>query len=73
MMEQLRKRGEWIAERRLAQVRSEIGAVLAAELPDDVRISGTGEGIALAGRRLKARLLADSSLRDIPFLVRAVR
>lgn len=73
MMERLRKRGEMLAERRLALVKVEIGAVLAAELPGDVRISETGEGITLAARRLKARLLADSSLRDIPFLVRAVR
>jgi hypothetical protein len=73
MMERLRKRGEMLAERRLALVKVEIGAVLAAELPGDVRISETGEGITLAARGLKARLLADSSLRDIPFLMRAVR
>lgn len=73
MMERLRKRGEALAEQQMVRVRGEIGAVLAAELPGDVRISETGGGIALAGRRLKARLLADSSLRDIPFLVRAVR
>jgi hypothetical protein len=73
MMERLRMRGEALAERRVGRAKAEIGAVLAAELPGDVRISETGEGIVLAGRRLKARLLADSSLRDIPFLLRAVR
>jgi hypothetical protein len=73
MMDRLRKRGEALAERRLARVKVEIAAVLAAELPGDVGISEAGEGIVLTGRRLKTRLLADSSLRDIPFLLRAVR
>ena len=73
MMEQVRKRGEALAERHMVRVRAEIGVALAAELPGDVQISETGEGVVLSGRRLKARLLADSGLRDIPFLLQAVR
>ena len=73
MMERLQKRGEVLAERRVARARAEIGAVLTAELPDDLQIGETGEGIEIAGRRLKARLLADSSLRDIGFLIRGAR
>ena len=73
MMERLQRRGEVLAEQRLARAKVEIGAALAAELSGDVRISETGEGVVLSGRQLKARLLSDSGLRDIPFLLRAVR
>ena len=73
MMENLRKRGEVHAERRLVRVRTEIGAVLADELPGDVRITESAAGIELEARRLHQRLTGHSGLRDIGFLMRAVR
>lgn len=73
MMEKLQKRGEAIAEQRLGRARSEIKSVLADELPDDVRIVETEDGIQLEAPRLGARLIENSGLRDVAFLMRAVR
>lgn len=73
MMDGLRKRGEQLAERGLARVRSEAVAALAEQVADDVRISETAEGVAMAGRRLQERLIANGSLRDIGFLLRSLR
>tara|TARA_R110002124_G_scaffold272013_2_gene441005 strand:- start:295 stop:513 length:219 start_codon:yes stop_codon:yes gene_type:complete len=72
-MDGLRKRGEQLAERGLARVRSEAVAALAEQVADDVRISETAEGVAMAGRRLQERLIANGSLRDIGFLLRSLR
>ncbi len=73
MMEKLRKRGESIAEQRLAHARSELKSVLAQELPSDVRIIDTAAGILVEAPRLKEQLIANSSLRDVAFLMRGVR
>jgi hypothetical protein len=73
MMEKLRKRGEVIAKQQLLRTKSEIKSVLRDELPDDIRIIETGEGIQLEARRLQQRLIDNSNLRDIGFLMRAVR
>ena len=73
MMEKLQKRGEVLAEQRLADAKSEIKSVLAEELPDDVQIVETDQEIQMQAPRLGARLIGNSSLRDIAFLMRAVR
>jgi len=73
MMEKMQKRGEALAEQRLAEARSEINSVLAEELPDDVQVVETDQGIQLEAPRLGARLIDNSSLRDIAFLMRAAR
>ncbi|MEO9599622.1 hypothetical protein [Parasphingorhabdus sp.] len=73
MMENLQKRGEALAEKRLLDTRSEIKSALAAELPGDVEIIETAEGVELKARRLSERLIENSSLRDVAFLMRAVR
>ena len=73
MMEKLQKRGEAIAEQRLARAKSEIKTALAEELPGDVRVTETAGGIRVEARRLKRRLIENSSLRDVAFLMRAVR
>jgi|GEM_PF-915225 len=73
MMENLRKRGEMLAEQRLKGARSEIRAVLADELPGDVRVVETATGIEVEGRRLHQRLIEYSGLRDIGFLMRGGR
>ncbi len=73
MMENLQKRGEVLARQRLAGVQSEIKSVLADELPSDIRITETPDGLQMEARRLKQRLLEHSSLRDIGFLMRGVR
>lgn len=70
MMEKLIKRGGMLADQRLAKVISAIKTVLAEELPDDVRIIETTGGIRLEASRLKDRLIENSSLRDVAFLVR---
>jgi len=73
MMEKLQKRGEAIAEQRLARAKSEIKSVLGEELPENVRVIETDEGITVEAPRLGARLIENSSLRDVAFLMRAVR
>tara|TARA_R110000824_G_scaffold65989_8_gene171476 strand:- start:679 stop:900 length:222 start_codon:yes stop_codon:yes gene_type:complete len=73
MMEKLLKRGEAIAETRLARARSGIKSILVDELPRDVRIIETDEGVSVEAPRLGARLIENSSLRDVAFLMRAVR
>lgn len=73
MMERLRKRGERLAESRLARVRSEVSTVLADEVPDDIRIDETAGGVVMTGRRLHERLIDNGSLRDIAFLMRGAR
>ncbi len=73
MMEKLQKRGEVIAKQQLLRTKYEIKSVLRDELPSDVRIIETADGIQIEARRLKQRLLDHSSLRDIGFLMRAVR
>ena len=73
MMERLRKRGETLVERRLAQVRSEVRGELAEEVPDDIRIEETADGVAITGRRLHERLIESGGLRDIGFLMRGAR
>lgn len=73
MMEKLSKRGEVIAERRLVHVKSEIKSALAEELSGDARVSITMAGVLVEGSRLKDRLIGNSSLRDVAFLMRGVR
>lgn len=73
MREKLQKRGEAIAEQRLAHAKSEIKSILAEELPGDVRVIETDEGIQVEAPRLGARLIENSSLRDVAFLMRAAR
>lgn len=73
MIERLRKRGEKLAASRLARVRSEVGTVLADEVPDDIRIEETAGGVLVTGRRLHERLIDYRSLRDIGFLIRGAR
>lgn len=73
MMEKLQKRGEAIAEKRLARTKSEIKSVLTDELPSDVRIIETTAGILVEAPRLKEQLIGNSSLRDVAFLMRGVR
>ena len=73
MMEKVQRRGELIAQQRLAGVKSGIKSVLAKELPEDVRVTETGGDFQLEAARLKQRLLDHSSLRDIGFLLRSVR
>lgn len=73
MMEKLQQRGEALAEQRLAEAKSEIKSVLVEELPDDVQVVETELGIQVQAPRLGARLIGNSSLRDIAFLMRAAR
>ncbi|PIX65917.1 MAG: hypothetical protein COZ43_08475 [Sphingomonadales bacterium CG_4_10_14_3_um_filter_58_15] len=73
MMEKLQRRGEMIAGQRLVRVKSEVKSVLMDELPADVRITETADGLQVEARRLKRRLLEHSGLRDIGFLMRGVR
>ncbi|ASK89554.1 hypothetical protein [Sphingorhabdus sp. SMR4y] len=73
MMEKLQQRGEALAEQRLAEAKSEIKSVLVEELPDDVQVVETELGIQVQAPRLRARLIGNSSLRDIAFLMRAAR
>tara|TARA_R110001606_G_scaffold148680_3_gene288726 strand:+ start:285 stop:506 length:222 start_codon:yes stop_codon:yes gene_type:complete len=73
MMEKLQKRGEAIAEQRLARAKSEIKSALAEELSGNVRVTETAGGIRVEARRLKRQLIENSSLRDVAFLMRAVR
>ena len=73
MMENIQKRGEMIAEQRLAAIESEIQSALTGELPGDARIIETAAGIEIKARRLKQQLIENSSLRDIAFLMRGVR
>ena len=47
--------------------------MLAEELPDEVQVMETDQGIQLEAPRLGARLIGNSSLRDIAFLMRAAR
>lgn len=73
MMEKLQRRGEVIAQGRLVRTRSEIKSVLIDELPADVRITETADGLQVEARRLQQRLVENGSLRDIAFLLRGVR
>ena len=73
MMEKLRKRGDAIIEQRLVDTRSEIKSVLGEELPGDIHISEIATGVLIEGARLKERMIANSSLRDVAFLMRGVR
>ncbi|WP_417593458.1 hypothetical protein [Parasphingorhabdus sp.] len=73
MMEKLQKRGVDLAEQRLDRVKSEIKSVLAEELPGDARVTETTKGIEVEACRLGEQLIENSSLRDVAFLMRAVR
>jgi len=73
MMEKLQKRGERIAKRRLDHAKSEIKSVLAAELPEDMQVAETADGIQVEARRLRQLLPENSTLRDVAFLMRAAR
>ncbi len=73
MMEKLQRRGETIAEQRLGHAKSEIKSVLADELPSDARVSITTTGVLVEAPRLKERVVENSSLRDVAFLMRGVR
>ncbi|MEH6715309.1 hypothetical protein [Parasphingorhabdus flavimaris] len=73
MMEKLQQRGEALGEQRLIRAKTEIKSTLAQELPADVQVIETEEGVVVEAPRLGARLIGNSSLRDIAFLMRAVR
>ena len=73
MMEKLSKRGQAIADQRLVQVKSEIKSALAEELPGGARVSIIPTGLLVEAPHLKERLIGNSSLRDVAFLMRGVR
>lgn len=73
MMDNLKKRGEAIAEKRLTQTKSEIKLALVEELPGDVQILETATGVEVEARGLREQLIENSSLRDVAFLMRAAR
>jgi hypothetical protein len=72
-MENLQKHVEALAQRRAVKIQTDAKTALAAELPDHVTISENRDGIVVAAPDLADMLIGDSSLRDIAFLMRAVR
>lgn len=54
----------------LARIADAAAARLAAEVPADIQVARTGEGMALRGRRLGVRALTDARLRDLTGLLR---
>jgi hypothetical protein len=54
----------------LAAVRDRVRDRLAAEVPADVAVIATDDGVALIGRDLAVRALTDARLRDLAGLVR---
>ncbi len=54
----------------LATVRDRVRARLAGEVPADVAVVATDDGVALIGRALGRRALTDARLRDVAALVR---
>lgn len=73
MMENLRKRGELLANQQAAKVQAKVKAVLTDELPYHVVISENRDGIVVEAPNLEDQLIGDSSLRDVAFLMRGVR
>lgn len=73
MMENLRERGELLANQQAAKVQAKVKAVLTDELPDHVVISENRDGIVVEAPNLEDQLIGDSSLRDVAFLMRGVR
>ncbi|MEO9634142.1 MAG: hypothetical protein ABJF89_05695 [Parasphingorhabdus sp.] len=73
MMDSLKKRGDVVAGKQLAQTKSEIKSALEEELPGDAQILETVEGVVVEADGLREQLLENSSLRDVAFLMRAAR
>lgn len=73
MMDQLIRKGEALAKRHVAVVRTQVKAALREELPEHVAVEETGGGVELRGPDLASELLHNSSLRDVAFLMRGVR
>lgn len=72
-MQKLIKKAEDLAQReqnaKLAVTKSE----LRTALPDDVSVEQIGTDIEIKGKRLSQELIDNSALRDVAFLLRAVR
>ncbi|QTD57558.1 hypothetical protein [Parasphingorhabdus cellanae] len=72
-MENLIRKAEAVAARELQKTKAEMQAALDQELPEDVSVAETRDGIVVAGRGLGAEIIENNSLRDVAFLMRGVR
>ncbi len=73
MMEKLKHKAESLAEAKVQKTRVDIKTVLAEELPDAVSVEETSDGIMVSSRGLGRKVIDNSSLRDVAFLMRGVR
>lgn len=73
MMEKVEERALSLVAQRVEQRKTAVVLALEAALPGDVVVTETSEGIALQAEGLSQRLLDDSGLRDIAFLLRSAR
>ena len=73
MMETVEERALLLVEQRVEQRKAEVNSTLRTELPGDVVVTETSEGVTLQAKGLSQRLLDDSGLRDVAFLMRSAR
>ena len=73
MMERVSARALLLVDQQVDQFKAGGVATLAAALPEDVVVTETSEGIVLRAKGLSPRLLEDSGLRDVAFLMQRVR
>jgi len=73
MMEKVEERAFSLVEQHVEQRKAAVVSTLRTELPGDVVVTETSEGITLQAKGLSQRLLDDSGLRDVAFLIRNAR
>lgn len=72
-MDKLKQKAESLAEAKVQQAKTDVKAALVDELPGQLLVEDTSDGVAVSGPGLRAEMIDNSSLRDVAFLMRGVR
>jgi hypothetical protein len=72
MLEGLRARGRRIAAARVERIVALAEAVAREELPGDIFVEKTGDGLVISGKGLGIRVILDVRLRGLGALLKAV-
>lgn len=72
MMERLLARGRRIATARVERILALAEGVAREELPGDMSVGNSGEGLVISGKGLGIRMILDLRLRGLGALLKAV-
>ena len=72
-MEKLIKQGQKLAEKKETELRSRVKDTLDTAVPEHASVAVEGRDVIVSGRNMSDDILNNGDLRDVAFLMRAVR